>query len=193
MIIFDFDGVLCDSLYWYEDVCRTLADTYGSDYDELLSWMIEHGNTSWIPGAWSDDLFVETLNDAFSIKATIRDIERGCERSMKYDADMLRILRSLGSATIFTDNPSVRVRVIERTLPVPSRITYSQALGVTKRHGFRAFIERSGITKGVLIDDIELNIQAARREGFEGVLWKIGDPIGIVTAAIAGSGARETR
>lgn len=192
MIVFDFDRVLSDSQYWYEDVCERIRAAHAVEHDALLTWMIEHGNRSWIPGEWNDETFLSRLNDAFSIEATMKDIEAGCEASMRYDENVMRLIKQLGSIVVFTDNPAVRVRVIERTLPVPSHITFSQALGVQKRNGFDRFIEASGIDRGLLIDDIEVNVEAARRAGFEGLVWKIGDPIDILERAIDESGYKRS-
>lgn len=174
MIVFDFDGVLSDSRLWYEDVCRLVSEVHGANYDKLLSWMIEHGNRSWISGTWNDEHFVSSLNRTFGTAATIDEIETACEDSMRLSSDVLQLIVPFRSITIFTDNPLVRVRVIERSLPIPSTIICSQQVGVRKHHGFEKFVEASGITSALFIDDYVPNVNAARAAGFEGLVWQLG-------------------
>lgn len=169
MIVFDFDGVISDSAFWYEEVSARICSRHSTDYDGMLAWMIEHGNGSWLPGVWDDETFLSELNRAFSIESSLQDIKDGCRDGLSLDPDVMRLISGLGEIAVFTDNPAARVGVIEAALPIEARITFSQAVGAVKAQpqGFERFIEANGITSGLFVDDAERNVTAARRCGFD--------------------------
>jgi FMN phosphatase YigB (HAD superfamily) len=185
MIIFDFDGVVSDSVRWFDDVAAQVSSIHDVDGDALLDWMIGQSR-DWLTGAWSDDRFIEELNTSFALTVTIAEIVTACRRSMRIDPHVRGIIERLGTIAIFTDNPQVRASVITEAVP-NAHVTCSQRVGKRKHdpEGFERFAQMSGITSGLFIDDYPPNIEAARRAGFDAVRWQLGkDPYEALEATV---------
>lgn len=172
MIIFDFDGVISDSVTWFDDVARDVSINQRIGEQEVLEWMISIASTPWLSGAWDDDRFVEELNAAFSINVHLNDIRSSCVRSIRIDPRITRLIEHLSQIAIFTDNPLVRAEIIGAHIP-HARVTASQSVGARKHDDFEAFVKASGITSGLFIDDYPPNITAAQSAGFETLRWQL--------------------
>lgn len=175
MIVFDFDGVISDSLRWFEDVAEAFSSMSGAPASTVLEWMIGVASEPWLTGAWSDEAFLEQFNLAFDAHATMQQLIEACGSSIRIDPSVQAIIERIGPIAIFTDNPAVRAHAIEQATGC-SNVTTSQSVGARKRDagGFERFKRLSGIRSGLFIDDYEPNIEAARHAGFDAYRWRIG-------------------
>ena len=175
MIVFDFDGVISDSVKWFDDLAIYLSSLGRVENAGVLEWMIRNASARWLRGEWDDERFVEEINLAFPLTIDLADVEEACRRSMRIDERVYAILTRLESTAVFTDNPRVRARIIQELVP-SAQVTYSQLVGKRKHDpsGFEGFVRESGITRGLFIDDYPPNIEAARKAGFETLRWQLG-------------------
>jgi FMN phosphatase YigB (HAD superfamily) len=174
MIIFDFDGVISDSVRWFDVVAAQLSAIHDTDEHALLAWMILQSK-DWLTGSWNDERFVEEFNTAFSIASTIAELAAACHSSIRIDPHVRSLIEGIDRIAIFTDNPGVRAQAIAEALP-NAQVTWSQRVGKRKHdpEGFEGFVRESTITSGSFIDDYPPNVEAARRAGFEAVRWQLG-------------------
>ena len=184
MIIFDFDGVISDSVTWFDGVARDVSIRHRAREQEILEWMIAIASHPWLSGTWDDEQFVQELNKTFSIDVGIDEIGSSCASSIRIDPRVAALIESLGCITIFTDNPLIRARFIKASVP-QARVTASQSVKARKHDDFEAFVSSSGIMSGLFIDDYPPNLEAARKAGFETLRWQLRkDPYEVLEARI---------
>lgn len=178
-IIFDFDGVISDSRFWYEDVARIINSHTGADYDAVLGWLIAHGNTYWLNGKWDDDEFMARLGGEFGVEITEEMMRKAMEESMHINPEVKKILEDINARIlVFTDNPIIRIKEMKKHLPMVSEFISSQDLEGEKKSisAFSKAIRKYHIPSGTLfIDDAEINRQVAEKLDLMPVPFMLGD------------------
>jgi len=178
-VVFDFDGVISDSRFWYEDVSRVINKHTDADYQEVLDWMIIHGNSFWLNGKWDDVEFVARLSGEFGIKVTDDMMKEAMQETMHINAEVKELLNGINARIlVFTDNPLMRIKEMKKHLPMVEKFISSQDFGGEKKNeiAFSRAIKENRIPSGSLfIDDSETNRLVAEKLDLMPVPFMLGD------------------
>lgn len=178
-VFFDFDGVLTKDRTGTETTCHYLAQATGIPFAHWRAAFEPHR----LPLARG-----ETTRDAtwpLVCEAVGRDIPREllvrAFESTPLDPAMFAFANSLarhGKIGMITDNPRDRMDVVRRTLwldRVFAPIVVSAEEGCTKDDPaiFHAALAKAavGADRAVFIDNVEENVEVARRVGMHGIFF----------------------
>lgn len=178
-VIFDFDGVISDSRFWYEDVARVVNRHTCADYEQVLGWLVEHGNTFWLSGRWDDSEFMARLGGEFGIEITEGIMREAMKETMHINEDVKKLLSEIDARIlVFTDNPKIRIDEMKKHLPMVESFISSQELKGEKKSekAFSRAIKEYEIPSGTLfIDDADINRHVAEKLDLMPVPFMLGD------------------
>lgn len=178
-IVFDIGGVLVKKIY--RKLIEEISSRYNIDLEELKSFASPEWKEKTMQGKITEAEHFEHIAKHFNILLTKEQAEKDL-RKIEIINDVWLIINKLEGKyklAILSDQGKLGAKIREEALQLSKRfdpILYSCDVGVNKPDPkiFKLFLEKINLPANecIFIDDFEENIEAARKEGMEAILFK---------------------
>jgi HAD superfamily hydrolase (TIGR01549 family) len=177
VLVFDMGHVFVD--FVWSEVCQGFCDRANMRPEQFKEVLAYVGSLGYESGKINTDEFVKALNEKLSLSMTVQEFDAVWNFGFHENQEMAALLQELGKSYplyLLSNTNESHYGFLQKTFRVDRHFKetiLSHEVGFTKPDPriYQVVLDRSGLPAGkhLFVDDLERNIQAARKIGMKGI------------------------